>query len=221
MAVWTIAAQEGTGGDRLAAELAAAAGVPLLDRQTLTHFAHDLDPEQLDVEDFAEIEQRIGGRLRALALGMAITSGPAAAAALRELQFRHKLPELGRTVLSSAARRPCVILAPAAFAALADHPAAIHVRLQAPLPYRIATYQREQLVDRACAVKAIKHDDHLKDAWVRSLYHVGIDDVRRFTLVLDTSRFSDDRLVDILLAAGGLECARAFVDRSPLTTQQP
>jgi Cytidylate kinase-like family len=207
MAVWTIAAQEGTGGERIAAELAASAGIPLLDRQTLALFAHELDPDDLEVEDFEEIEERFGGRLRMLAFSLAITPGLAAAAAVQELQFRHKLPELGRAVIGEAARRPCVILAPAAFAALPEHPGAIHVRLRAPLACRVASYQREHLVDPGCAEKAIKHDDRVKSAWVRSLYHADIDDDRRFTLALDTSRFPTGRLVEILLAAGGVQAA--------------
>src|SRR6266481_5490449 len=182
MAVWTIAAQEGTGGEQIAAELAASAGVPLLDRQTLARFACELDPEHLEVEDFEDIERRFGGRLRMFASSLAMTSGPAAAAALQEAQFRHRLPELGRAVVSEAARRPCVLLAPAAFAALPDHPGAIHVRLRAPLGYRVAAYQREHLVDRACAEKAVKRDDHVQAAWLRSLYRVEIDDDCLFTL---------------------------------------
>ena len=203
MAVWTIAAQEGTGGERIAAELAASAGVPLLDRKTLALFAHELEPD-LDVDEFEEIEGRFGGRLRAFALSMAMTSGPAAATALQELRFRHKLPELGRSVVAEASRQPCVILAPAAFAALGEHPGAIHVRLRAPLACRIAAYQRDHLVDRAHAEKAIKRDDHLKSAWVRSLYHADLDDHRNFTLVVDASRFRPERLVEVLLAAGGV-----------------
>jgi cytidylate kinase len=207
MAVWTIAAQEGTGGERIAAELASSAAIPLLNRHTLALFAHELDPDHLELEDFDEIEDRFGGRLRMLAFSMAMTTGQAAPAALEELQFRHRLPELGRAVLTEAARQPCVILAPAAFAALPQHPGAIHVRLCAPLAYRIAAYQREHLVDRGCAEKAIKHDDHIKHALVRSLYHVEIDDNRHFTLVLDASRFTPERLVEILLAAGGVQAA--------------
>jgi cytidylate kinase len=79
------------------------------------------------------------------------------------------------------------------------------VRLRAPLAGRIAAYQREHLVGPGCAEKAIKHDDHVQNTWVRSLYHVDIDDDRRFTLALDTSRFSQGRLVEILLAAGGVQ----------------
>ena len=208
MAVWTIAAQEGTGGDRIAAELAASACVPLLDRRSLALFAHELEPE-LGVDELEEVEERFGGRLRMLASSMAMTSGPAAATAAQELKLRQKLPELGRSVLTEAAREPCVIFAPAAFAALRDHPAAIHIRLHAPLACRIAAYQRDHVVDRAHAEKAIKRDDHAKSAWVRSLYHADLDDDSVFTLALDVSRFTPERLVAVLLAAGGAAIAHA------------
>jgi cytidylate kinase len=86
-------------------------------------------------------------------------------------------------------------------------PSCSRSRLGAPLQCRIATDQREHLVDHACAEKAIKRDDRVKSAWVRSLYRVEIDDDRNFTLALDTSRFSPARVVEILLAAGGVQAA--------------
>ena len=202
MAVWTIAAEEGTGGARVANELALAAGVSLLDREALGLFAHQLDPSFPEAD---ELEGRLGGRLNALALSTAITAG--SAEALREVELRQKLPELGRAVLAEAARSPCVIYAPAAFAALSQHHSAIHVRLRAPLEWRIASYQREHLVDRHCAEKALKHDDHRKHAWVRSLYRMDLDDARLFSLVLDASRFSHQRMVETLLTAGGVQAA--------------
>ena len=198
MAVWTISAQEGTGGTRIAAELAAAAGVPLLDRDALSVLAHRADPSLPALE---ELEARFG-RFTMLALSTAISVG--SAEAFREIELRQKLPALGRAILGDAARSPCVIYVPAAFAALQDHPSAIHVRLRAPVERRIVSYQRERLVDRHCAEKALKHDDHRMQAWVKSLYRVDIDDPQRFALVLETTRFSPDRLVDLLLAAGGV-----------------
>ena len=205
MTIWTISAQAGTGGDRIAAELAASAGVPLLDRQTLARFAHDLNPDELEVEDIEQIEELFGGRLRMLALSTAMTTAAVAAVALPEIQLRSRLPELGRAVFKEVARQPCVILSPAAFAALAEHPAALHVRIHAPLESRIAAYQRDHVVDRGRAEKAISHDDHVKSALVRSLYHVSMDDDRLFGLVLDSSRFTPERLIEILLAAGGAQ----------------
>lgn len=207
MTVWTIAAQEGTGGGRLAAELAEAAGVQLLDREALARSAHEIDP---DVPEVGELEERLGGRLNAVALSTAITAG--SADAVRELTLRVKLPELGRAVVGAAARAPCVIYAPAAFAALAEHPSAVHVRLLAPLEWRMSAYQREHLVNRRCAEKAVKHDDHRRRAWVKSLYHVDLDDPHNFSLVLDASRFSPRRLAEILLAAGGVRDALLLPD---------
>jgi cytidylate kinase len=107
-------------------------------------------------------------------------------------------------VVGDAARQPCVIFAGAAFAALPEHHTAIHVRLRAPLEWRIANYQREHLVDHRCAEKSLKHDDHLRQKWVKTLYHVDIDESRFFSIVVDASRFSIDRLVETLLAAGGV-----------------
>jgi hypothetical protein len=202
MGVWTISAQAGTGGEDVAARLAVAAGVPLLDRKTLALFAHELNPL---VEDGEELEKRVGGPLNLAALSMAMTTG--SLDAFQELQLRQTLPELGRAVVGDAARRPCVIFAAAAFAALPEHPSAIHVRLRAPLEWRIANYQREHLVDRRCAEKKLRHDDHRTHKWVKTLYHVDADDSRHFSVVLDASRFSPERVVEILLAASGVHAA--------------
>jgi cytidylate kinase len=202
MALWTISAQAGTGGDDVAARLAVAAGVPLLDRKTLALFAHALNPL---VEDGEELEARVGGPLNLAALSMAMTTG--SVDAFQELQLRQTLPELGRSAVADAARYPCVIFATAAFAALPEHPSAIHVRLHAPFDWRIASYQREHLVDRRCAEKALKRSDHLNHTWVKTLYRVDVDDSRLFSVVVDASRFSPERVVEMLLAAGGVHAA--------------
>ena len=44
---------------------------------------------------------------------------------------------------------------------------------------------------------------------MRSLYHADLDDDRVFTLALDVSRFTPERLVAVLLAAGGAAIAHA------------
>jgi hypothetical protein len=197
MSVWTISAQEGTNGAQIAAGLAAAAGVSLLDRQALAVLAHEADPSLPELD---EVEARFG-RFTMLSLSTAISVG--SAEACREVELRNKLPGLGRAVCCEATRSPCVIYLPAAFAALQDHPSATHVRVRAPFEYRVAIYQRDHLVDRRCAEKALKQSDHRRRAWVKSLYRVDIDDPNRFSLVVDASCFSHDRLVDVLLATRG------------------
>jgi hypothetical protein len=204
MAVWTISAQAGTAGDRIAARLAAAAGVALVERASLAAFAYELNPAIGPVD---ELEERVGGPLRLAALSIGATTG--SVDAFRELQLRQTLPDLGRAIMSEAARLPCVILATAAFAALPRHCAAVHVRLWAPLQWRIRAHQRDCVVDVHSAEKAVRHADHLQRVWVKSLYGVDIEDCRRFTLALDASRISEDRLVEILLAAAGVTPAES------------
>jgi cytidylate kinase len=219
MAVWTISAEEGTGAASIAEALAAAAGTALLDRESLALFARELNP---DIGDASALEERIGRRLNLSALSIAMSTG--SDEAFRELRLLRALPELGRTIMDRAARTPCVILAAASFAALPDHPSAIHVRLRAPLAWRIAAYQRSNVVDRRCAEKAVKHDDHVKRVWVRTLYGVDVDDARQFSLVLDISRFPADRIVDTLLAAAGIgvpaTLPAGFSSRRPSATSR-
>ena len=198
MTVWTVSAERGAGGTAVATELAARAGVPLLDLDGLTRIAHELDP---DVRSREELERMLGDRWEMLGLGLAVTVG--SADAVRTLKVRAALPELARKVLDRAGRSSCVILAPGAFAALAQHPAAIHVRLRGPFEWRVASYRRDYVVDRKHAVEAVKHDDKMRRGWVKALYGVDVDDPRPFSLVVDVSRFERSRIVELLLAAGG------------------
>ena len=203
MPIWTISAQLGAGGPEIATALAAEAGVPLHDRNALAALANALEP-RLAAEDVTELEEWVPGRLNRLALSAAMASG--SADAVQELQLRRTLPDLGRAVLREAARGPGVVLADAAFIALAEHPGAIHVRIRAPFEWRVAEVRRRDLVGRDEAKRLVRHDDHLRRSWVRALYHADLDDPARFGLVLDSSRLSRRRIVETLLAAGG-SCA--------------
>jgi len=196
MAIWTISAQPGTPGRAAAAELAAHAGVPLLDRHALVALAHELEPG-LAVDD--DVETLVCGRLNALALSLA--TGAGSIEAFRELELRRALPELARTIVHEVSRHPAVILAAGAFACLRDHPAAVHVRLHAPREWRIDEHARHELVDRSHAARAIDHDDHAQRELVRGLYRLDVDDPRLYSLVVDASRFPVDRILELLLAA--------------------
>jgi Cytidylate kinase-like family len=208
MAVWTISAEEGTDAGAVAAALAEAAGVPLVDREILHAMVHESDPRYAMDDD---LETLVGGRFNSVALSLALVTGIPSAS--YELELSRRLPTIGRTVVDEAARHPCVILAPAAFAAVTDRHGMTHVRLRAPLDWRIARYAREHIVDRRNAEKAIRHDDDVKRRLVRSLYGADIDDARRFTIVADASRISGDDLASTMLCAAGIvpEARRALV----------
>jgi hypothetical protein len=202
VAIWTISAALGAGGEAVARELAVRSGAALFDRTALGAVAHDVEPS---VRDADELEAMVGGRLNAFALSLALTGG--SPDALRELRLRGTLPDLAARVLREATRGPAVIVAPGAFAPLRDHPSAVHVRLDAPFDWRVAAFQRCELVDRHRAEKAVRHDDHQKRALVRALYHLDLDYARLFSIVVDMSRFSPERIVEMLLAAAAAPAA--------------
>jgi hypothetical protein len=177
--------------------------VPYYDRNGLAELARDL---HIEVPELDHLEERLCGRN---VLGLAMAAGSGNVDAVLELKLRDALPELGRSLLAEAARSPCVICVPTAFAALHDHSAATHIRIRAPFPWRLAAYQREHLVARHQAEKALKHADRLEHAWVRMLYRRNPEDAEGYTLTLDASRFSDERLLETLLAAGGSTVRRA------------
>ena len=174
--------------------------MPLFGREMLATLASALEPS-LASRDLDDLEERVGGRLNALALSAAMMSG--ALQAFQELQLRQTLPSLGRAVLRQAARGSAVVVANAAFAAFAEHPGALHVRLRAPFSWRVEEVRRRDLVDAERAKRIVRHDDHLQRNWVRALYHVDVDNPAGFGLVIDASRLSRDRIVEMLLASGG------------------
>lgn len=207
MTVWTVSAEVGTGADPIAASLAEAAGADLLDRPALLQLAHELHVDLGQIEDVDELEARAGGRLNLVACSMAILAG--SGDAVRAMQEQRALPELVQVVAAAAASRPCVILAPGAFAALPLHHTAVHARLHAPFAWRVAQVQRERLIDRRHAEKAVRHDDRARRHWVHGLFGVDVGDCRQFTVAVDASRIAPDRIVELLLAAGGVALPQA------------
>jgi cytidylate kinase len=189
----------------VAATIAARAGARLLDRPALIELAREFDT---DIKDFDNIEERVCSRLAAFAMGLAFTGAPEV---VRELELKKTIARLAREVLSEAVHQPSVILAPAAFAALQNHPSAIHVSLRAPLAWRIETYGRENLVDRHRAERAVKHEDHVRRTWAKALYHVDADDPGHFSLIVDASRLPVDRIADAVLASAGVTLATSTI----------
>jgi hypothetical protein len=162
--------------------------------------APDGAPEALAADESA-LATRVGGRLEMLGLQAAIAAG--STDAMQELRLRQELPEVARVLIRETARPPGVVLAAAGFAALRNNPAAIHIRLRASRDWRIASYARDNLVDRGSAKRAIQADDRKqrKLAWL--LGGVDIEDPRAFSMVLDVSQFTTDRLVELLLSCTG------------------
>jgi hypothetical protein len=197
MALWTISAQQGTGGRHVAELLATAADVPFHEGKSLT--SRDGDPIRATLE-------QLECRFRRLTLaGLAAAGSLGIAEAIAERAVLLSLPDIARTIINRAGHTPCVIYLATAFAGMPDHSNAVHVRIRAPYRWRVSNYQREHLVDRRRAERTIRFDDRRQHACVRALWHLDADDDSHYTLVLDASRLPHDRLVGILLKAAGMD----------------
>jgi hypothetical protein len=192
--VWTISAEAGVGGRKIADALAASLGIPMLDRAALL----ELSGEGGSVED---VDSRLHGRLQTLGLQYAAVFG--ATEALDELTALERLSQRGRDVLKQLGHERCVIYAHSVAGALEDHESALHLRLWAPVEWRIEHYAHDHVVSVEDARDRVHQLDRLQRDLATHLFDLDVDDLRRFTLAMNASRVSGDHIVAAVLGAGG------------------
>jgi cytidylate kinase len=191
MTVWTISWQAGSGGERVAHLLAERAGVPLVHPETVASVRGAFESEV--------------GRLTSWLCDVAASAAPVFVAPADLFAARRELPsarELIESVILEAARSPAVVVDCSAFAILAGHPGACHVRIRAPLEWRIQLYARENCLSRQAAKHALDRLERQRNALVQRQYAGALDSVDNFTIVCDASRFPLNDLVGVLLVAG-------------------
>ena len=208
MAVWAIAAQKGAGGRHIAGLLATAAEVPLYDGASLASLDARSIARGLELDRLERRFRRFNVAASSVAAALGLPD------AVDEGSVLRILPDILRTIVSRAARVPCVIYIPAAFAAAREHPHVVNARVRAPFGWRVANYQRQHLVALRDAKNRIKRDDRLQRRFARTLWQRDLDDEAQYAAVLDTSRLSADRVVGILLEAAGAD-GRASVRDDP------
>jgi cytidylate kinase len=196
--VWTISAQAGSGGEQIARLLSERAGVALVDPRTIgndtMHWA------RLGVVRVASWFSEAG----ACAGSMFVAS-----ADLRVTQAQVPTErELSESLICEAARSPAVIDDWSAFAVLAEHPGACHVRLRAPLDWRIARHARENCVSARVAEQELRSLERRRCGYVRRRHGRTLDAPENFTLVCDASRLPFPDLVEVLLTAARAELAK-------------
>jgi cytidylate kinase-like protein len=169
--VWTIDAEPGTGGRDIAERLAEAADVPLVD--------------ELRAEDAA-------GRLVRYGLAFGLATGAACELALELERLKECRAALERAA-STVARTPCVILGPAARAALAAHPGALHVGIHAPRDWRARRLAATRCLPLTRARRELARADRRRRR--------AANGSPPFHVVCDASRLRPDTIVELLVAS--------------------
>lgn len=204
MRVVTISATYGTAGGHIGPAVAESLGVPFVDRAIASAVAQELGctlEEALAHDDRAEHGL---GRLLSSAMRLpTVTFGgvdmyvPGALPHAPEEFVRHT----ERILVETARAQGGVFLGRGGAVLLADHPGALHVRLDAPLPRRIRQTATLSGLSEREARKIIEDNDRARTAYVRHFYRRDPADISLYHLVLDSTAIPVPTCVDLIVTA--------------------
>lgn len=201
MTIVALSAAYGAGGSRIAPALAEHLGVPFVDRAIAMGVAARLDvpfDEVLAHEDPAAG----GGLLQRLVSGFAGADTGAPAPLPPDVVNAEDFHRAAREVLLAQAQSGRgVILGRGAVAALRDDPRALRVRLTGPEDRRVARAMRLGGLDRATAERAMRRLDRTHAEYLRQYYDADINDPRLYHLMIDSTVFPEEVVIDLIAAA--------------------
>lgn len=200
MTLVALSASYGADGTHIAPALARRLDVPFVDRAIALEVAERLD---IPLEDaLAHEERSAGSLLERLLSGFRGADTGAPAPLPPGLVTAEDFHRTSREVLlARAATGEGVILGRGAVAALRDDPRAMRVRLTGPVKPRIEQALRLGAPDRETAKRALRRLDRAHADYLRQFYDVDIDDPSLYHLVIDSTAFSAEIVVDLIASA--------------------
>jgi cytidylate kinase len=202
MGVVTLSASYGAGGPEIAPAVADRLGLPFHDRMIPAQVAGRLGVPVEEAE--ANDETVVGGLWRLVASlgtmpdavgGVVPAQGVPDARAFREQTARVL------TEIASPAGVGGVVLGRAAAIVLGDRPDVLHVRLTGPrqrrLEVAVARYGKSVEECR----REMDANDRAREAYVRHYYRADASSPRHYHLVIDSTAFSVETVVDLVVTA--------------------
>lgn len=210
MYVVTVSATYGAGGSVVGPAVADRLGVAFVDRAIPATVATGIG---VSLEEALAHDDRAAHGLGRLLASAARLPNVTLGGVDPTLPEQAMIPEeefVARTenVIRQIARgRGGVILGRAAALVLADHPRALHIRLDGPRERRIAQAARLLGIDEEAARRLQAENDRARAAYVKHFYRVDPADPTLYHLVLNTTELPLDRCVDLVVAAARIRAA--------------
>ena len=201
----TISASFGAGGSQIGPAVATQLGVPFFDRAIPAQVAERLGTS---TDDPLLLEQRPSGvweRLLANLASMRSLYGASDVLAgtvpptITELDYRDEIDRIIRGAAAGAAGG--VLLGRAGAVVLAEHPRALHVRLDGPPARRVQMICEELGVDEDQASKQLHYNDSAREAYVKQLYDMNAKDPSLYHLVIDSTTIPRRTCVELIVLA--------------------
>jgi cytidylate kinase len=202
--VVTVSATFGAGGSVIGPAVAERLGTPFVDRAIPYSVAADIGctlEEALDHDD--RTEHGLGRILSNAARLPNVTLGGMDS----YLSDRVIVPEeefLVRTekvIKEIAEHGGGVILGRASQLVLADHPEALHVRLDGPRKRRLASVRESMELSAQEAERLLDDNDRARTAYVRHFYRADPADPALYDLVIDSTRLAAAACADMIVTA--------------------
>lgn len=200
MGVVTVSASYGAGGSEIGPAVAEALGLPFLDRAVPAEVARKLDVPRDEAE---RQDESVDTGLWRVISSMALVPELAGAGALAYRTFadEHAFREKTEEVLREIAARGGVVLGRAAAFVLADHPEALHVRLDGPVDARVAQVVWRTGRPEPDVRRELRSNDAARTAYVRHFYRRDATDARHYHVVLDTTAIPWETAADLVVTA--------------------
>lgn len=195
-----MSAAYGAGGSEIGPAVAAALGLPFVDRAIPVEVARKLD---VPLDDAERRDDAVDTGLWRAMSSMALVPELAGAGPLAYRSFadEHAFREKTEEVLREIAGRGGVVLGRAAAFVLADQPVALHVRLDGPEDARAAAVVARTGRAEAAVRSELRTNDAARAGYVRHFYRRDATRARHYHLVLDTTSIPWDTAAELVVTA--------------------
>jgi cytidylate kinase len=185
MSVITISREFGCGGSSIAEQVAQALGYHFVDKDTIARVLNQYGLPEFK-EEYDAAPPSFWARFDA-----------------QRMERREVIASLlNQTLLALAQHGRMVIVGRCGYAVLPGYADVLHVRLQAPLPFRVRRLMEKQsLTDYAAAEAVVKEGDKIRAGFAEAYYGVKWDAIGAFDVVINTSKISDSLAAGWLVAA--------------------
>lgn len=181
MAIITISRQIGSGGDEIAARLAAELGFTLVDHALLVELLKAQDLSQSDAEAVDQEER-----------------STAQAQSQADQVYADLLPTL---ITDLATEKDLVVLGCGGQCLFRGYPGALHVRAVAAAKERARRLADQRGIDEHSAICLIEESDEARQRFIRSHYAEDIDAAVHYDLVINTDRLSVEAAMRLIKLA--------------------
>ncbi len=198
MTLVTLSSSYAAGGSQLGPRLAERLRVPFLDRAITSEVAERL---AVDLAQAEAHQDQVGGLLSRVVRRLAPMGAAFGAAPEGPLEEEAYVQATEATVRAHADAGDAVILGRSGALILADHPHALHVRLDGRPERRIAQAVTLLGVDRATAERQLVETDRAREAYAQHFYRADVRDPALYHLVIDTTAIGLDVALELIVVA--------------------